>query len=276
MQTLEQMVVSPQGGEIYVREWVPENVKGTVLLVHGLGEHIGRYEHVALAFNRANYALMGFDLPGHGRTGGVRGHIPSTKTVMDLVDFRLADTNRRFPAVPHFLYGHSLGGSLVLYDGLTHKPQVAGIISTSPGLRLAKAAPSWQVTLVNLLVKVAPSMTIDNGLDRSGLSQDPAVVQAYNDDPLVHGRVSLRLAVDLLSNGEWIIAHAGEFPPIPLLLMQGSRDRIVSPQATDAFARGCSARLTYKVWEGLYHELHNEFEQNEIIQFMIDWMDQQK
>jgi len=272
----EQMVVSPQGQKIYVQEWIPETVKGTVVLVHGLGEHVCRYEHVARAFNRSSYAVMGFDLPGHGRTGGVRGHIPSYDAVMDLVAFRLADASRRFPGVPHFLYGHSLGGSLVLYYGLTRKPEVTGILCTSPALGLAKEAPFWQVTLVKLLAKVAPSMTIDNGLDRSGLSHDPAVIQAYQDDPLVHGKISLRLAVDLISNGQWIVAHAGAFPPIPLLLMQGSRDRLVSPKATDAFARGCSARLTYKVWDGLYHELHNEFEQNETIQLMIDWMDHQK
>jgi alpha-beta hydrolase superfamily lysophospholipase len=271
----EQMVVSPRGEQIFVHEWIPQTVKGTVVLVHGLGEHVGRYEHVARAFNEANYALLGFDLPGHGRTGGVRGHIPSTGVVMDLISSRLADASLRFPEVPHFLYGHSLGGNHVLYHGLTCRPAVAGIISTSPGLGLAKAAPAWQLALVKLLVRLAPSMTINNGLDRSGLSHDPAVIQAYQDDPLVHPKISTRLALDLVSNGEWIIAHAGEFPSIPLLLMQGSLDRLVSPQATDAFAKGCSAQLTYKVWEGLYHELHNEFEKDETIQFMVDWMDLQ-
>jgi alpha-beta hydrolase superfamily lysophospholipase len=272
----EQMVISRQGQKVYIQEWIPETVKGTVVLVHGLGEHVGRYEHVARAFNRANYAVMGFDLPGHGRTEGVRGHIPSYDVVMDLIAFRLADASQRFPSVPHFLYGHSLGGSLVLYYGLTRKPEVAGIICTSPGLGLAKEAPAWQVTLVKLLAKVAPSLTIANGLDLSGLSHDPAVIKAYQDDPRVHGKISLRLAMDLLGNGQWIVAHAGAFPPIPLLLMQGSQDRLVSPKATDAFARACSAHLTYKVWDGLYHELHNEFEKDETIQFMIDWMDHQK
>ena len=262
--------------QVYTKDWIPENVKGTVVLVHGLGEHVGRYEHVAEAFNQAGYALLGFDLPGHGKTGGKLGYIPSYEVVMDLITSRLADAARRFPSVPHFLYGHSLGGNMVLYYGLTCKPDLAGIISTSPGLRMAKAPPAAQVTLVKVLAKVAPSLAIDNGLDLSGLSHDAAVIQAYQADPLVHGKISTRLALDLIGSGQWIVAHAGEFPSIPLLLLQGGSDRLVSPKATDTFARGCSARLTYKVYDGLYHELHNEFEKKEIIQLMIDWMDKQK
>jgi alpha-beta hydrolase superfamily lysophospholipase len=270
----EKMIASPHG-QIYIHEWIPPTVKGTVVLVHGLGEHVGRYAHVARTFNQAGYALLGFDLPGHGRTGGRRGHIPSLERVMDLVDFRLADAAQRFPAGRHFLYGHSLGGNLVLAYGLARKPQLTGILCTGPALGQLKPFPAWLVSLVSLLAKAAPGFTIGNMLDLSSLSHDPVVIQAYKADPLVHGKISLRLAVDLITGGESLVAHAGEFPPIPLLLMQGGRDRIVSPQATDAFARACSAPLTYKVWDGLYHELHNEYEQKEVVQTMVDWMDHQ-
>ena len=271
----QKMVSTPQG-QIYVQEWIPEVVKGTVVFVHGLGEHVGRYAHVARAFNQAGYALLGFDLPGHGRTGGKRGHIPSLDRALDLVELRLADASQRYPGVPHFLYGHSMGGYLVLSYGLARKPKLTGIISTDPALGQLKPFPAWLVALVSGLAKIAPSVTINNMLDLSSLSHDPAVIQAYRDDPLVHPRISLRLAVDLIRGGGWIVAHAAEFPPIPLLLMQGSQDRIVSPQATEAFARACSAQLTYKSWDGLLHELHNEYEQAEVIQTMVDWMDRQK
>ena len=151
----EKMVTSPQGRQIFIQEWIPPTVKGTVVLVHGLGEQASRYAHVARAFNQAGYAVLGFDLPGHGHTGGRRGHIPSLDAVKDLIDFRLADASQRFPAARHFLYGHSMGGNFVLSYALTRQPQLSGIISTSPALGQAKPFPLWLVALVTQLAKVA-------------------------------------------------------------------------------------------------------------------------
>ncbi|RPI29542.1 MAG: alpha/beta hydrolase [Chloroflexota bacterium] len=273
MNSIERMVDSPKGGKIYVREWIPEKVRGTVVVVHGLGEHICRYTHVAAAMNQAGYAVIGFDLPGHGRSSGKRGHIASYAMAVDLISLMLVEAADRYPYAAHFLYGHSLGGSLALYYILTRKDSLTRIISTGPGLGFEDPAPAWKVALANVLVILSPSFTLDNGLDVNGLSHDSAVVRAYKDDPLVHRMLSTRLGLDLLYKGRWMVEHAGECPPAPLLLMVGSRDRLVSPKAVDEFAARCSARLTYKVWDKLYHELHNEFEKEEIIQYMIDWMD---
>jgi alpha-beta hydrolase superfamily lysophospholipase len=275
MQSREKIVDELHGQKIYLKEWIPETVKGTVVLIHGLGEHIGRYDHVAAAFNQAGYAVMGLDLPGHGRSGGIRGHISSYESVMDLISSRLQDAGQCFPEATHFLYGHSLGGNLVLYYALTRNPHLTGIISTSPGLGVATPPPALQIAMGKVLSVIAPSVLMDNGLDLSGLSHDPAVIEAYKNDPLVHGKISARLAIKFLAAGKWIIENASKFPAIPLLLLQGGADRIVSPQATDEFAQKCTAKLTYKVYPGLYHELHNEFEKEEIITTMIDWMNQQ-
>lgn len=276
MPSQEQIKKDSKGQSIYLKEWIPESVKGTVVLVHGLGEHIGRYEHVANAFNAAGYAVMGFDLPGHGCSGGVRGHVDSYETLMNLIASRLADAAQVYPNAKHFLYGHSLGGNLVLYYGLTRKPQLSGIIATSPAVGLSKELPSFQLFMAKVLSAISPSTTMDNGLDLAGLSHDQAVIQAYKDDPLVHGKISMRLAVNLVTSGKYLLEHAAEFPSLPLLLLQGSEDRLVNPAATDAFAKKCLAKITYNVYPGLYHELHNEFEKAEIIQTMISWMDEQK
>jgi alpha-beta hydrolase superfamily lysophospholipase len=261
---------------IYLTEWVPEKVKGTVVIVHGIGEHIGRYITIATALNQAGYAVFGFDLPGHGKSGGKRGYIPSDKMVLDIVSQRLEDASQCFPHASHFLYGHSLGGNLVLTYGLTHKPGLSGIISSGPPIKVFQKVPNYKLFLVKVLSGIAPSFTMDTGLDVSNLSRDPSVVLAYQSDPLVHSKGSVSFANNMFKSGQWILDHANEFPAIPILLMEGSADRIVSVEAVRIFAQKCSAQVTYKEWEGFYHEIHNEPEKEKVFQFMIDWMDEQK
>ena len=276
MQNKESSPGKSQDTNIYRNEWIPEKVKGTVVIVHGIGEHIGRYATIAAALNQAGYAVFGFDLPGHGRSGGKRGHFHSYDMLMGIISGRLNDANQCYPEATHFLYGHSLGGNLVLYYGFTRKPKLNGIISTAPALKVAQELPAYKTLLVKLLSGIAPSFTMDTGLDVSNLSRDPSIVQAYQSDPLVHSKGSVTFAYNMFKSGQWMLEHANEFPPIPLLLMQGSGDRIVSPEAARTFAQKCSAQVTYKEWEGFFHEIHNEPEKEKVFQFMIDWMDKQK
>lgn len=275
MQHTTSKVKTTSGLEIFYEEWLPDDPKAVVVLVHGLGEHCGRYAHVAAAFNQAGYALLTMDLPGHGQTGGTRGHIPSTGMVMELIHQRLEEAHRRFPQLPRFLYGHSMGGNLVLYFTLNRKPKIEGIIVTSPGLGTGEPVPAWKMALGNALYNLAPSALMANGLDREGLSHDRAVIDRYISDPLVHDRISARLGMDLIRNGIWIIENAAAFPPLlPILLMQGSADHVVSPQKTQQLATGLAEKkLTYRVWDGYFHELHNEPQKDQVIRTMIDWMD---
>ncbi len=273
MQRSERTTALPDGQKIALYEWRPQNPKAVVLLVHGLGEHAGRYEHVAQAFNDHGYALVGFDHPGHGKSDGVRGHIPSYAVVTDFITRLLSEISGSYPGLPQFLYGHSMGGNIGLYYLLTCRPQLAGAIITSPGLGTTEPVPAWKTLMGKVLFNIAPAMQMDNGLNLAGLAHDPTVIQAYKDDPLVHGKISVRLGIEMLGNGKDIVARAAEFPDTPLLLMQGSQDPIVSPQVTDQFAKAYHGNLTYKVWDGLYHELHNEPQKPAVIQTMIDWLD---
>lgn len=269
---------TPDGQELYYQGWAPAGVpKACVCLVHGLGEHVGRYEHVAAALNEAGYAVLGFDQRGHGKTPGPRGVTPPFDRLMDDIGLLLDEAARRFPGRPRFLYGHSMGGTWVLNYAIRRKPAVSGVIATSPGLRTAFKPPAAKLLAGKVLYRLAPNFVLPNGLELEGISRDEVIVTAYKGDPLVHDKMSARLGLDVLQNGEWAIEHAAEFPPIPLLLVHGACDRLTSAPATEEFAGKVRAAgktdCTLKLWPECYHETHNEPEKAQVIEYMIHWLD---
>ncbi len=264
---------SKDGLHFFAQEWRPDgDIRAAVALVHGLGEHLGRYQHVAQYFNRYGLGVVSMDLRGHGRTQGVRGHA-SYDAINEDIDHLLEETAGRYPELPIFLYGHSLGGALVLYYALKRRPHLKGVLCTSPGLIPAQD-PGGKIVLAKWMSVLAPGFTMTNGLDVSGLSHDPAVATAYQADPLVHDKISARLGLDLIQDGQWIIAHAAEFP-LPLLLMQGSADRLVNPSGAKQFGAQAKGEFTFKLFEGWYHELHNEVEKEAVLKEMVTWVEQQ-
>jgi acylglycerol lipase len=261
------------GLQLYAQGWQPETEpKGMVCLVHGLGEHSGRYAHLAAFLNQAGYALLALDLRGHGKSQGPRGHTPSCEALLDDIAHFLAEATARYPDRPRFLYGHSLGGNLVIEYALRRRPQLAGVIATGTSFRLAFEPPAWKLTLGKIMYNLWPTLSMSNELDRQGLSRDPEVVRAYNEDPLVHDRVSARLAMDMLQSGLWSLEHATEFP-LPLLLMHGGADRLTSAQASREFASQAGHLCTLKIWDGFYHEIHNEPEQRQVFAYLLEWLD---
>ena len=265
--------VVSDGIRIYGRAWNPSGESKAVLcLVHGLGEHCGRYDHVAAALTQAGYALFAFDLRGHGNSEGSRGHIPDYPVLMDDITRALDEAGRRYPGKPHFLYGHSLGGNLVLNYVLRCHPQLLGVVATGPALRTAVTTPGWKILFGRTMYRLWPSMVMANGLERKALSRDGEVVTRYRNDPLVHDRLSARLGIDILLSGDWALEHAEGFP-LPLLLMHGSADRITSPDASREFAARAGAVCTLIIWDGLYHEIHNEPEQAKVLNTIEMWLD---
>jgi alpha-beta hydrolase superfamily lysophospholipase len=263
---------SKDGLKLVGREWKPDGkIRGAICLVHGIGEHTGRYPHVAAAYNQAGYAVLGLDLRGHGLSEGQRGFTPSFDALLDDLDVALAATRSRFPSLPTFFYGHSLGGELVLYHAIRRKPVLAGVVASSPGLRPDPAPPAWKTGIGRLMLNLWPSMSMANGLDLTGLSHDEAVVRAYKADPLVHNRVTPWLGIGLIDTGVWLLDHAAEFP-LPLLIYCGSEDRLVSADACREFAAKVKTDCTLKIWEGLYHETHNEPQKAEVLAFVTHWL----
>ena len=275
MKSFEAKLKSKDGIELFVRGWEPDTKpKAVIALIHGHGEHVGRYEHVAKAMTDAGYAFAGFDLRGHGKSGGIRGHFSSWDAVMqDIKDFFIFLT-MRYPDLPQFLYGHSLGGLIVLTYALKNKTGLQGVIATGAGLRSQVHDQKLKVLMAKVLGSIAPTTLIPSGLDNTILSHDPAVIKAYNSDPLNHDRMSLGFGKEGLNATDYAWAHAEEFS-VPLLIMHGAADRNTYPHGSADFAKLAAKNnqdVTLKLWEGLYHEVHNEPEKEQIFRFIIDWL----
>jgi acylglycerol lipase len=275
MSHFEFSITTQDGIQLYAQGWEPaQNPQGCVLIVHGIGEHSGRYAHVAEALDQAGYAVLAFDLRGHGKSQGKRGHVPKFEALLDDLSLLIAESDRRYPGLPTFLYGHSLGGTIVMSYALQRQPNLAGVVATGPSLRLAFDPPPSKVALGRLMDKILPAFTMPSGLETQALSRDPEVIQKYENDPLVHDMVSGRLFFGFMDAGSRLLAKAAEFP-LPLLLMHGSADRLTSPKASQEFAQKMGEKCTLKIWDGFYHEIHNEPEKEEVLSEIISWLNHQ-
>lgn len=263
---------TPKGISIHACEWKPDDpARAVVVLIHGVGEHIGRYEHVARMFTDNHYAMIGADLVGHGNSGGQRGHIDAYDEYLDIIDRLLDEAESRYPNLPRFLYGHSLGSNLGLYYAQKRKPGIAGMIATAPALEVTNVPP-LKMAFGKLMLNLYPRFKMTNSLDVTGLSQDEKVVAAYQADPLVHPYVSVQLGLDLIRVGKEILENSAKLK-LPLLLMQGGKDRLVNPSGAREFASRLDGKVSYIEIPGGYHELHNEPNKQEVFQIWLNWLD---
>jgi alpha-beta hydrolase superfamily lysophospholipase len=190
---------------------------------------------------------------------------------LDDIALLLKQTKLLYPETPVYLYGHSMGGNFVLNYLLRRKPAIAGLIATSPWIQTVVAPPKLKVWTGRLMKRILPKLTLPAGVDSKVLSQDPAVVKAYNDDPLVHGNLSAAAGIDMIDAADWLNEYQGEVT-IPTLLIHGGEDKLISPQATAAFSKRVKGKITHKEFAGLYHETHNEPSKEEVFQTILNWM----
>ena len=277
METFEATLEGADGTSFHVQGWEPddEHPKALVALIHGVGEHVGRYSHVGKALTDAGYALAGFDLRGHGKSGGVRGHFPSLDAIMQDIRAFLKYLVARYPEIPHVLYGHSLGGLLTLTYAIQYSTGLNGVMVTGAALRTALQEQKVKIAMAKTLGRWVPAVTIPSGLDASAISRDPQVVDVYVHDLLVHDKTSLGLGKAALDAIDLCFARAKDFAP-PLLIMHGTADKLTYASGSEDFA--CLAReknrdVTLKLWDGLYHEIHTEPEKGDVLRFMIEWLD---
>lgn len=249
----------------------PGTSRAVVVLAHGLGEHIQRYEHVASAFDQRDIALMGFDQQGHGKSGGKRGVIAGNDSLIQDLKAVVRLARDMAPDKPVFLYGHSMGGIEALYYGLKSEERVDGIISTSPALDAGTMSRA-QKTLVKVLKPILPDLAVDNGLEVEALSRDVEVLRRYRQDPLVHPKASVTLAGFMQEAAEYVRNRTDAWD-LPLYLAHGSADRICPVEGSRQFASKVDGKVTYREWEGLYHETHNEPEKEQVLATMLDWLD---
>jgi alpha-beta hydrolase superfamily lysophospholipase len=259
------------GTFIYAREWQAEQARAVICIAHGLGEHIGRYEAFAEWFVQQRITVVGYDRRGHGRSAGKRGHSPGVEPLLDEVAQLLVETETRYQGLPIFLYGHSQGGGLVLSYALHRHPNLAGIIASAPWISLAFEPPAPLIAMGKLMRRIHPAFQQSNNLNTAHLCREPAVVEAYEADPLVHDRITAGNAINMMEEGAWLLRQSGRFP-CPLLVLHGTADKVTSPQASKTFAANMDGDIQYEAFDGLYHELHNEPEREQVLERVKHWM----
>jgi acylglycerol lipase len=245
--------------------------KAVILLVHGLGEHAGRYSEWAARFNEEGISCRSFDLPGHGLSEGRRGAMPPMEVVYDIIDSISESIIAELPGVPLFIYGQSLGGSIVLNYLIRHRLQVRGAIVTSPWIYLSEEPPKVKVLLASIAKKIMPGMTQSSGLKSKYLSHNKDVVEAYRNDPLVHGMISVGLYCSVMDAARETLIRASEIT-VPLLLVHGRDDMITSPSGSVRVAEAVPEAML-KLWDGGYHELHNDLVKDEHFAFITEWIE---
>lgn len=247
-----------------------ENAAALIIFVHGLGEHIQRYDYWSGLFLRENMAFAGLDLPGHGRSEGRRGMIRSYSVLHEMINVLLETAGKTFPGVPVWLYGHSMGGAIVLDYVLKCNPAIKGAIVTSPWLRLAFAPSKSKVLFAKGINRIFPGLVQPNGLETIHLSHDETIIEKYNKDPLVHDKISVSLFTGTMKAAAYALRHASDLK-IPVLIIHGNKDMICSPEGSREFADK-SPMAELKIWDGGFHELHNETFRDEVFRYIVNWM----
>ncbi|TJY42803.1 alpha/beta hydrolase [Cohnella pontilimi] len=264
---------SPEGKPGFACEWLPDELSGiqaVVVIVHGMGEHTGRYLHVADHLTTHGYAVLAFDQHGHGRTDGKRGHIRTYDNLLEGVDFLLAEAERLFPEKPRFLFGHSMGGNVTLNYLLRRRPQIAGAVVTGPWLKLAFDPPAVRVVMARAINRLYPAWTDNRPLQPNHLTSDLEMVRRIKEDPLGHGSITARFFLSVQHAGLWALKHASELS-VPVLLMHGGDDKVTSIHASRRFAELAGDRCKFMEWPGLRHELHNEAERDKVFAVIREW-----
>lgn len=238
------------------RSRAPGRVRGALILLHGFGDHSGRYRELAAWFAEHGVSVWALDQRGHGRSPGKRGHVSRfAQFVSDVVALRKLVGGEE--SAPQLLFGHSLGGTVVLRYLETAPEGVAGAIVSSPWLALAMAVPLWKRALARVLLDLQPALPVATGLNVAYLSTDPAVGQAALSDPLYHRVMTPRAYREMLQAQQAVLAE-GDRIATPLLVLLAEDDRIVSRAESEAFARSLGGDVSVTVYEGFFHEIFNE------------------
>jgi alpha-beta hydrolase superfamily lysophospholipase len=265
-------ITSVSGKNLFAQSWsASESPKAIIVLIHGFGEHCSRYSSYIGLFEQADIAFISMDQIGHGQSAGKRGVIQSFKQLLDDVDQLIDKAESLFPGIPKFLYGHSMGGNIALNYLLQRNFPFKGAIISSPWLKLSNELPAVTKLLVRLFSHIIPNITTKSGLNTNYISSKPHEVHAYNIDKLNHGRISFRLLNSIIKHGNWAINNM-HLLKVPTLLLHGNKDRITSHLASRELAAKNPLTIQYQEFEGMYHEVHNDTEREQLATTCIDWV----
>jgi len=253
----------------------PKEIKAVVVLVHGMGEYSRRYEQTVVPeLLKQSFAVISYDQFGHGLSEGKKGDHPGYECILDGLEEVLNKAKSLFQSQPTFLYGHSMGGNVVINYVLRRENNLSGVIATSPFLKLAFKPPAWKMTFGKIIEKIYPSLTMPNELDVQALSKDQKEIQAYLNDPMIHDKVSTRFSLAFMKTGQWAIDHASSLKS-PMLLLHGTKDRITSHLASEEFAKNSNGKVDFRPVENGFHELHHDLERQMVLNIICDWIEKQ-
>ncbi|MFI5782395.1 lysophospholipase [Nocardia sp. NPDC051570] len=262
-----------RGGRIFWRAWLPDGQpRAIVVLVHGVAEHSGRYEHVGRRLADSGFAVYAPDHIGHGRSAGSKANIDSIDGAADNVSAMLTLASGAHPGLPRFLLGHSMGSLITLWLATRAPLDVAGIAVSAPPL-VVEAGNAAQRLAAPLLSRFTPNLGVLK-LDSSAISRDPEVRRAYDNDPLVYrGALPARTAAEILRTAEIVRGRLDRLT-VPTLVMHGTGDQLASPAGTDIIEHNAAAKdLTVRRYPGLYHEIFNEPERDTVLADVVEWLE---
>jgi alpha-beta hydrolase superfamily lysophospholipase len=276
MKQYEGMLTSADGLQLYYQSWQPgPPPRAALVIVHGFGGHSGMFSHITGYLIPLGYAVYGLDLRGYGRSAGQRGYINSWADYRADVRACLDKARSQYPLLPLFLMGHSLGGVIVLEYVLRFPEGIKGVVASAPALGQV-SIPAYLWWLSRLLSRWWPRFSRRTGSNNvEALTRDPAVLEAYAADPLLHSLGTARLGTEFSRAVAWTNAHAAELR-LPLLMLHGEDDRIAAPEGSRVFFEQVTyANKTYQAYPGAYHELHNDIGYPQFLSDLAAWLEQQ-
>ncbi|MEJ7758533.1 MAG: lysophospholipase [Gemmatimonadaceae bacterium] len=261
------------GLRLQAQSWEPpKSPRAAIALVHGIGEHSGRYADLASHLVHHGFAVLGFDHRGHGRSPGRRGHIDTWLDYREDLRAFVRHCTQVAPGSPLFLYGHSMGALIALDYAIAHPEGLAGLIVSGVPLQPTGVAKAHLVAIARILSRIVPAFSISLGLDEKGISRDPAVIEAYRRDPLVHPLVSMRWGTEILATIDRVRSLAGTIA-LPLLVVHGGADPINSPDGSrELLDAASSTDKSLHLYPGGLHEPHNDLDRSLVFQDVEQWL----
>lgn len=262
----------PDGMELRLREWESDSARASIVLVHGYGEHSGRYGHIAEALNREGFAVYAFDQRGHGESGGRRGYIQDFSAFV--ADFHVVFQHfeERVAARPLFLFGHSFGGLVATTYMVTHGPEIDGLVLSSGFFAVPEDTSPFLRRIATLLATFLPALPVAS-VDSAHLAHDAEVGRLYDADPLVyHGKIAARTGYEMMQATLRLQPRMWELD-MPLLVMHGTADRLASPEGSkQLYDRALSPDKTLKLYKGAFHEVFNDLNREEFMSDLLTWL----
>lgn len=256
--------------KIHYHYYPADNNNVIIVLVHGHGEHLGRYREWAAKFKPFNYTICGLDLPGHGLSNGKKGHIGNYEDYYDILDAYMEIVRNDFPNKPILLYGHSMGGNIVANYLIDRKPEIKAALLSSPWFELAIKPNVFRFWLAKTIYKIFPSLGDKTRLNPNYISRIPEEVEKYKNDPLVHDSITPGLFIPMFFKGIKAKKN-GHKISVPTLVFHGGADHLISCDASFYFSE-LNTKISFKKYEDGYHELHHDLCREELFLNILDWL----